>query len=373
MAGSNGHFLNDVLDANGDLILRITHSRSHFDMFDDPYSKSLLVDSRALSRASKKWTEMINTASQCGKGCRHLMIHIEGDYKSHEILLNIAHGHFGKVPESLDHVPDVTSYLFRTIWISRYTNVVMRQLFHVVCVADTFGELHLLRPWVPAWVKDYEYWIEGHRSLDSHYYILEECLVRLNIAWRLGEKEFLRQFTARMTEHSGIGVNPWLHKVIGSPLIYQVEGAEHMTRLLVHSRFQDDWAARLHRQCIFANATSDEQSACVSRLQKLIARAKTSCYAMRLKQDYILACRKPGKSPWQAGAMELMALIGRVTDRPHRLSPFKEHDLCYPTVRMEESLKKVLERLESPLDAGQEEFLDSRAKLTGADKLPIGN
>ncbi|KAK7978382.1 hypothetical protein PG988_005872 [Apiospora saccharicola] len=108
MAGSNGHFLNYVLDANGDLILRITHSRPHFEMFDDPYSKSLLVDSRALSRASKKWTEMINTASQCGKGCRHLVIHVEGDYMSHELLLNIAHGRFGQVPESLQHVTDVT-------------------------------------------------------------------------------------------------------------------------------------------------------------------------------------------------------------------------------------------------------------------------
>ncbi|KAK7920059.1 hypothetical protein PG985_008081 [Apiospora marii] len=227
MAGSNSHFVNDVLDANGDLILRITHTRPYFEMFDDPYSKSLLVDSRALSRVSEKWTELVNTASQCGKGCRHLVLQLEGDYKSHELLLNIAHGHFDKVPDSLIGFPDVT-----TSSISPDISVVMRQLFHMVCVADEFGELRLLRPWIPAWVKDYEYWIEGPRSVWIHYCCLEECLVRLNIAWRLGEKEFLRQFTARLAEHTNISDDPWLREVNGTPLIRQVEGAEHMARLL---------------------------------------------------------------------------------------------------------------------------------------------
>ncbi|KAK8086048.1 hypothetical protein PG994_001022 [Apiospora phragmitis] len=241
----------------------------------------------------------------------------------------------------------------------------MRRLSYLVRTADELGELQLLRPWIPTWINDYDYWLED--SISFRYARLEENLVRLGIAWRLGEKEFLKQFT-----FGGEG-----HRL---PPTYQVlPSTAHIARLLsnivekrktvmgellgILSHFQKDWATGMHYQCIATGVISAEKAACESRLQEEIKVAQNSDNARELKAET--------KSSVMGHALTLIIRITNISWYHSPWAPPGPHDQCNPMARMDEPLFKVRNSIESPMDEAQEEFLDSQAELTGADELSV--
>ncbi|KAK8040060.1 hypothetical protein PG993_008471 [Apiospora rasikravindrae] len=292
MEGTQGHFVNDVLDKNGDLILRITKPRRVRHLRGGPCSKSFLVDSRSLRRASEKWTWLTADASRCGQGCDHWVIHLDGDIKSHEILLNIIHGRFDKVHANFDHE-------LRHDIRHRYdaTNE-LSQLSHLACIAEEFEELHLLRPWIPVWTEPQNGWHVWSWQEWYQYAYQDDCLLRLSITWRLGEKEFFKEFTANLVQHVSfddearfqiMGARP--HRIPSTLPLSNIERKREsvIKELLdVHEQFQKDWAAGLHRHCTAANATPAEKATCESEIQKAIAQAQGSAVAAELKAEHYL-------------------------------------------------------------------------------------
>ncbi|KAK8093491.1 hypothetical protein PG997_000176 [Apiospora hydei] len=251
MEGTQGHFVNDVLDKNGDMILRITYTTRKRGMWDDPYSKSFFVDSRSLRRASEKWGRMRINASRCGKECDLPIIHLHGDLKFHEILLNIIHGRFDKVALlSVDEGKGESIY-------ETCMSIKLFQLSHLAFLAESLDELHLLRPWTPDWTAALPGGLARKTSSDTFPKLVE------HVSFDKG---------------AGFQIMGWRPYRIPSTL------GLGKSRL----KLSKDWAAGMHRRCIAGNATPAGKAACESKIEESIAQAQSSAIAADLKTEHHL-------------------------------------------------------------------------------------
>ncbi|QPC75641.1 hypothetical protein HYE68_006393 [Fusarium pseudograminearum] len=129
-------------DPNGDLYLKVGTS----------HPRNMLVDSRALGRASAKLHAAISQNVKDDTGGRWTIEFPEDDPKSFAILLNLIHARFEKVP----------------------ANVKLDRLFDVCVLADKYGMTSVLRPVA-------ERWYLSARTLDK-----DSIFKMAFIAWELG-------------------------------------------------------------------------------------------------------------------------------------------------------------------------------------------
>ncbi|KAF2966505.1 hypothetical protein GQX73_g7044 [Xylaria multiplex] len=120
-----------LLDPNGDLCLQVGES---------PVT-SFVVCSKTLARTSDFWNKLLNGEfRESGKhrsqdiGSNWTVEFPEDDPRSMELLLNIIHGRFDKVP-SYESVMDI------------------QYLYNVSVLTDKYAMTHVLRPWAPGWLR----------------------------------------------------------------------------------------------------------------------------------------------------------------------------------------------------------------------------
>lgn len=134
MSRVESHFVNDVLDKYGDLILLFTDSSTGY---NDTYSLSLLADARSMMRVSDEWAHRILETGTCGRAChQHRVLALSGYFKIYQIFLNIMHGHFHLVPDTMED---------------------LRVLFNIVTVGAELEALPLLRRWIGTWLKPHQH------------------------------------------------------------------------------------------------------------------------------------------------------------------------------------------------------------------------
>ncbi|RGP59648.1 hypothetical protein FSPOR_11187 [Fusarium sporotrichioides] len=129
-------------DRDGDLYLKVGTN----------HSRNMLVDSRALGRASAKLYAVISESAKDDSGDHWTIIFPEDDPKSFAILLNLIHARFEKVP----------------------ANVTLDRLFGVCTLANKYGMTSVLRPVA-------ERWYLSARTLD-----IASIFKMAFIAWELG-------------------------------------------------------------------------------------------------------------------------------------------------------------------------------------------
>ncbi|KAK7949262.1 uncharacterized protein PG986_010148 [Apiospora aurea] len=129
----------------------------------------------------------------------------------------------------------------------------------------------------------------------------------------------------------------------------------------VHTQFQNDWAAGLHRHCTAANATPAEKAACESEIQKTIAHAQNSAIAAGLKADHRLL--------YTGTTQDVFGRILGIIPAPPFGSRSSAHLECTPWRQISDRLWQVTNNIEGPMDEEHEKFLDRRGKLTGMDEL----
>ncbi|GKU14663.1 unnamed protein product [Fusarium langsethiae] len=129
-------------DRDGDLYLKVGTN----------HSRNMLVDSRALGRASAKLHAVISESAKYDSGDHWTIEFPEGDQKSFAILLNLIHARFEKVP----------------------ANVTLDRLFGVCTLANKHDMTSVLRPVA-------ERWYLSARTLD-----IASIFKMAFIAWELG-------------------------------------------------------------------------------------------------------------------------------------------------------------------------------------------
>ncbi|KAK8006027.1 hypothetical protein PG991_012324 [Apiospora marii] len=360
MEAKKGHFVSDVLDDGGDLIIRITDSLG--EKYDITYSTSSLVDSRSMIRASDKWANLILNASRCGQACNHRVIAVSGEILAYSTLLFIIHSHFQMVSGSVEDLCD---------------------LYYLVVLADELEVLRLLRPWIGTWLKPHQQWY------DSLHYMAytdnDEFDTRQKVAWILGEKELMNQILIRRTRIATLTKDTLTLQVhdaelmgdpdftrrflpsmpnISQPRLSaypELREDEKHSRLCdqklleTHRQFREELTRGLHCECTAANVHPFAKVACTSEIQNTVARVVTrSLYKNNI-----------GTPP----------ILDSIDDVYCRIMAFKlcyvpgtgpiMHHACNPIVRLRGRLNRVIENIPSPLDEEMETYLDARAKLLG--------
>jgi hypothetical protein len=136
-----------VLDPRGDLHLEVGDAPEHF-----------LVCARAMARASKVWDKMLfgNWAESKQKlpantAATWLVTFPDDDPTAVELILNIIHGRFNKVPTTLP----------------------TEELYNLTILTDKYDLTWQLSPWADIWFQD----VTGDKSM------------MLWIAWELGARQ----------------------------------------------------------------------------------------------------------------------------------------------------------------------------------------
>ncbi|KAK7920053.1 hypothetical protein PG985_008075 [Apiospora marii] len=172
-----------IVDERGDLLVGVAN---------DEEEQKFLVDSNALSRASKRWRSAIDDLREIHAGQprqRKIEVGIKGDPGHHHLLFRIMHGDFESIPDEF-----AESQLFDLLAIIEYYQV----------------RLSLLRPWICDWIMTSHHW---HDPYDA-----TRLYKRLWMAWVLGNRKvFHRALTVLVQEVVPTNGGAELH-LAGEPL-----------------------------------------------------------------------------------------------------------------------------------------------------------
>jgi hypothetical protein len=166
------------VDEDGDLRLEL-----------GPERQSLVVDSRALSRSSPVFKKMLYgefAESKHAHSDREWAVQLpEDNAAAFAIPLNIMHGRFHEVPDTLE----------------------AEDLFEVTIITDKYDMTQILRPWAKKWCEPLHDQIgqPGHEIL-------------LWIAWELGSKDIFEKMAQYLVCHSTVDADGALMSTTNVPL-----------------------------------------------------------------------------------------------------------------------------------------------------------
>ncbi|KAK7949265.1 uncharacterized protein PG986_010151 [Apiospora aurea] len=180
------------LDERGDLYLTVYNSKE---------TQLFRVDSKSLSRASRKWRLIINEKLERMRATGFIRAHTtfdlfaEGDPGYHYLLFRIMHYNFGELPDTLTET----------------------ELFELLTITDEYNIWpSLLRPWIAAWIEPHQAW-PGPGPYDYSSDFVRRLHNRLWVAWKLGEIEMFRKLVEILIKEVAPGKGTEL-LISGKPL-----------------------------------------------------------------------------------------------------------------------------------------------------------
>lgn len=169
------------IDKDGDLALEVECIYQG----EEPWKKRFVVCSKTLARASPVFKKMLYggfaESKKPTEGGDIWTVQLpDDDHDALELLLDIMHANFDKLPRN---------------------PLALDDLYHITVLTDKYDMRHLLRPWISQWEEEargYNIWTPEQETRDC---ILEK---RLWIAWELGLQGRLRDLVRRLARFSSL-------------------------------------------------------------------------------------------------------------------------------------------------------------------------
>ncbi|KAI0014948.1 hypothetical protein F4780DRAFT_773877 [Xylariomycetidae sp. FL0641] len=212
-----------TIDEDGDLLLEVGQFQCPHVVAEDERlrtsSGTFRVCSRTLSRCSPVMKKMLFggfSEARRPSGQAWKIQLPEDDAKAMEVILNIIHSHFERIPT---------------------TDMSLDTLYGITVLTDKYNLTRLLRPWVQQW----DYITKNDLGCGENMDRSDEGYLekRIWLAWELGDEERLQQFARDMAQFSNVDEDGAL--VNETNQVYRFDGLldpPELLDLISHTRLQ---------------------------------------------------------------------------------------------------------------------------------------